>query len=1050
MGYLQNLNSNLLLRRFYCKQVKATIMKYLNVAEKNDAAKNIAAILARGHSQRREGLSPYNKIYEFTAQVFGENCQMAMTSVSGHLLNYEFSIMYRNWQSCNPLVLFDAPVIKACPKDYEKVKKTLEREIRSCQGLIIWTDCDREGENIGYEIIKVCTDIKPQLRIYRAKFSEITPASVFRALNTLGQPNKNVSDAVDVRQELDLRTGAAFTRLQTLRFQQVFPNKLGDKLISYGSCQFPTLGFVVERYQAIEEFIPETFWRIKMNHTVKDLTTDFSWKRDRLFDKNSCEAILDHCKENSLATVENVESKPKSKWRPLPLDTVEMEKNISRKLRINAKDTMKIAEKLYTQGFISYPRTETNIFPKELNLVNLVEQQQDNNEWGPFARRILAEGGPNPRQGKKSDQAHPPIHPTKYTDNLQGNDKRVYEYIVRHFLGCVHKDAQGFETAVNVDIAGEKFTAKGLIILERNYLDVYIYEKWNAKEINNYQQGDTFVPTVLEMTESQTSPPKLLTEADLIALMEKHGIGTDATHADHIDTIKSREYVGLNDMYFVPGRLGMGLVEGYNDIGLEVSLAKPTLRAEFENNLKLICEGQKDPEVVRREQIEKYKAVFTTVAEKMRLIDNTLSNRLGDEAQRAQDPILRGGGGDDFRPACKCPKCGRDMVLRTKKDGVGKYMTCTGFPDCKNSVWFPSMVKNVEVTDQHCPQCGSDCKLLKFTFRPNPFPGDPNPNILCIYGCDENVIESLDINLTSVSRVNGLRNTTQNNRPLIANPEPRRAENSNQQQNLTNNQHNQSRSGSAPRTQSLNAFFNNSPIGSTNSGSTGGETFRPNLDNMPGPSGSNSSRSSLGNVTNPEDATRHDDIVCQCNQEAILLTVKKNGPNKGKQFYKCAQSACNFFAWNTSNDSNATQTTNNHQNSTRMMGGVTEIQCNCSQNAVLRTVNKEGPNKGRQFYCCPNMMGGCKFFQWADEAEDRGEGHGGGDDGDDHRGGGDWGDGGGSNLNWSFRGKASRGKGKNRAVPYAKTKRGGSTGTRAKRKCGKCAQEGHTKNHCPN
>ncbi|XP_066139705.1 DNA topoisomerase 3-alpha isoform X2 [Euwallacea fornicatus] len=1072
MGYLQNLISNLHLRRFYGTQVKATIMKYLNVAEKNDAAKNIAAILARGHSQRREGLSPYNKIYEFTAQVFGENCQMVMTSVSGHLLNYEFGIMYRNWQSCNPLVLFDAPVTKACPKDYEKVKKTLEREIRSCQGLIIWTDCDREGENIGYEIIKVCTDIKPQLRIYRAKFSEITSASVFRALNTLGQPNKNISDAVDVRQELDLRTGAAFTRLQTLRFQQVFPNKLSDKLISYGSCQFPTLGFVVERYQAIEEFIPEAFWRIKMNHTVKELTTDFSWKRDRLFDKNSCEAILDHCKENSLAKVESVESKPKSKWRPLPLDTVEMEKNISRKLRINAKDTMKIAEKLYTQGFISYPRTETNIFPKELNLINLVEQQQDDNEWGLFARRILAEGGPNPRQGKKSDQAHPPIHPTKYANNLQGNDKRVYEYIVRHFLGCVHKDAQGFETTVNVDIAGEKFTAKGLIILERNYLDVYTYEKWNAKEINNYEQGDTFIPTVLEMAESQTSPPKLLTEADLIALMEKHGIGTDATHADHIDTIKSREYVGLNDIYFVPGRLGMGLVEGYNDIGLEVSLAKPTLRAEFENNLKLICEGHKDPEVVRREQIEKYKAVFTTVAEKMRLIDNTLSNRLGDQAQQTQDPIVNVGGRDDFRPVCKCPKCGRDMVLRTKKDGVGKYITCTGFPDCKNSVWFPSMVKNVEVTDQHCPQCGPDCKRLRFTFRPNPFPGDPNPNTLCICGCDENVIESLDINLVNVSRVNGARATTRNNLPVRANPEPRPAENLNQLQNRANNQHNQYESSSAPRTQTLNTFFNNSPIGSTNSGSTEGGTFRPNLDNMPGPSGSNSNRSSFGNFTNPGDTSRRNDIVCQCDQEAILLTVKKNGPNKGlkpiyiliiivkfillsshnigKQFYKCAQSACNFFAWNTLNDSNTTQTSNNHQNSTRMMGSVTEIQCKCNQNAALRTVNKEGPNKGRQFYCCPNMTGGCKFFQWADEADDRGGGRGGGDDGDDHRGGGGWGDDGGSNLNWSFKGKASRGKGKNRAAPYAKTKTGGSTGTRAKRKCGKCAQEGHTKNHCPN
>lgn len=97
----------------------------------------------------------------------------------------------------------------------------------------------------------------------------------------------------------------------------------------------------------------------------------------------------------------------------------ELEKQGSRKLHLNAKETMRIAERLYTQGLISYPRTETNIFPKELNLTTLVEQQVNNGTWGNFARGIL-ESGVTPRQGKKSDQAHPPIHPTKYTDGLQG------------------------------------------------------------------------------------------------------------------------------------------------------------------------------------------------------------------------------------------------------------------------------------------------------------------------------------------------------------------------------------------------------------------------------------------------------------------------------------------------------------------------------------------------------------------------------------------------------------------------------------------------------
>lgn len=436
-----------------------------------------------------------------------------------------------------------------------------------------------------------------------------------------------------------------------------------------------------------------------MNHKVKEITTEFAWKRDRLFDQNACEAILDICKENPTATVESVESKPKSKWRPLPLDTIEMEKTVSKKLRINAKETMKIAEKLYTQGLISYPRTETNIFPPELNLTNLVTQQQEDDRWGAFARRIMTEGGPNPRQGKKSDKAHPPIHPTKYTNSLGGNDARVYEYIVRHFLACVQKDAQGFETTVIADIAGEKFIAKGLIILEKNYLEVYVYEKWNAKEINHYEQGDTFEPSVLEMTESRTTAPKLLTEADLIALMDKHGIGTDATHAEHIETIKSREYVGLHEnIYFVPGTLGMGLVEGYNNIGLEVSLAKPVLRADFEKDLKLICDGLKDPEVVRREQVQKYRAVFETVVEKMRQIDESLGNRLDDRPVAIQDQHYNNA---QHRPVLKCPKCGNDMVLKDKRDNSAKFIGCTGWPDCKNTIWLPP-VQWVEVLDESC------------------------------------------------------------------------------------------------------------------------------------------------------------------------------------------------------------------------------------------------------------------------------------------------------------------------------------------------------------
>ncbi|KAG8303190.1 DNA topoisomerase 3-alpha [Homalodisca vitripennis] len=739
---------------------------------------------------QREGFSKFNKIYEFECLVRGQQRKMIMTSVSGHLLNFEFEGNYKKWYSCRPIDLFEAPVRKLCPPDYEPIKRTLEREIRSCNTLIIWTDCDREGENIGYEIISVCTAIKPNLQIFRAQFSEITAQSARRAIQNLGRPNELISKAVDVRSELDLRIGAAFTRFQTLRLQRVFPETLASNIISYGSCQFPTLGFVVERYKAIESFIPEQFWKIKVSHDVDEVKVDFAWSRVRLFDESVCRALYERCLENPSATVESVTSKPKSKWRPLPLDTVEFEKLASRKLRLNAKIAMATAEKLYTKGFISYPRTETNIFPKELNLVPLVEMQTENRHWGDFARRVLNEG-PNPRQGKKSDQAHPPIHPTKAAHDLEGtlkfaasdlrwvftasrstssvwklcppriffssgrrslgaksdytpdgNEAKVYEFVVRHFLACVSKDAQGHETIVQIDINGEKFVGSGLMILARNYLDVYPYETWSDRQMHVYQQGQVFQPTTLDMTDGETAPPKLLTEADLIALMEKHGIGTDATHAEHIEKIKSRQYVGLeNNIYFVPGHLGIGLVDGYDSMGFNMS--KPHLRAELEADLVRISNGEKDAQIVLAEQIVKYKEVFQLAMEQAEKIDTALAQyfNIRPVAVAADEVVV-----NIPQSVTKCQRCRCNIVVKQRQPNGSFYLSCQGYPQCRCVLWLPSSIVGLEIADSTCPECGPDVKQLKITFQPGAM-GQyyPTQHVGCLHGCDTRLLEMLGI-----------------------------------------------------------------------------------------------------------------------------------------------------------------------------------------------------------------------------------------------------------------------------------------------------------------
>lgn len=378
-----------------------------------------------------------------------------------------------------------------------------------------------------------------------------------RAINNLIDPDLKVSLAVDCRSELDLRIGAAFTRYQTLTLQPMY--RVLSNVISYGSCQFPTLGFVVERWRANKDFVSENYWKLELEHKLAENNTTFLWKRVKLFNHETVLALQNLCLACVPAKVTNVTKRQKSRWRPIAMDTILMEKMANQKLSFSAQKTMQIAEKLYNKGYLSYPRTETNMFPVTLNLRNLVEiQKNSSQEFSNFCDKILNTwGGPKPRNGSKNDKAHPPIHPTKNSDSgLNGEEKRLYDLIARHFLACVSQDAKGNETAVQVELAGENFHAEGLVITHKNYLDIYPFERWNNKTIGNYERNEMFVPDKVSVISGKTQAPPLLNESDLISLMDKHGIGTDATHADHIEKIKERKYVGMkNNKFFIPTML---------------------------------------------------------------------------------------------------------------------------------------------------------------------------------------------------------------------------------------------------------------------------------------------------------------------------------------------------------------------------------------------------------------------------------------------------------------------------------------------------------------
>lgn len=567
-----------------------------------------------------------------------------MTSVLGHLLSHDFDSQYRSWRSCEPSQLFEARIDSFVEDSKKPVAENIKRQAQYNQILYIWTDCDREGENIGTEVRSVAVQGNRTLRepgkTVRARFSNIERAHIINAARSPVPLDEAQSNAVASRIELDLRIGASFTRNLTLSIQPMLVQHFGgeQKVISYGSCQFPTLGFVVERYLRVRNFLPETFWTIKVMHQKEGIKVNFHWARNHLFDRMAVVILFERCITARTARVTKRQTKPTSKWKPLPLTTVELQKCGSRFLHMDSHRVMQVAEQLYQKGWISYPRTETDQFDRGMDLRALVQKQTQGGGWADFAQGLVNGGFSQPRSGRNNDKAHPPIHPVNFVmpNTLTQDEQRVYTFVVRRFLACCSQDARGSKTDISILYGTETFTTSGLIVLERNYLEVYPYDKWtSSQQLPNFQEGEVFEPTEAHMHEGKTSPPGYLTEPELIALMDANGIGTDATMAEHILKIKERQYVetrprgraprqdGDDDadeegeappdavadrgrgrgrgraarggrgggarrgggatngvQEFIPTTLGVALVEGYDNMGFEISLTKPCLRKE--------------------------------------------------------------------------------------------------------------------------------------------------------------------------------------------------------------------------------------------------------------------------------------------------------------------------------------------------------------------------------------------------------------------------------------------------------------------------------------
>ncbi|KAF3440617.1 hypothetical protein FNV43_RR18901 [Rhamnella rubrinervis] len=859
-------------------------IRVLNVAEKPSVAKSVATILSRNQGLRvREGRSRYNKIFEFSYSINGVPCQMLLTSVTGHLMEIEFDERFRKWHSCDPADLFQAPIRKVVPQDKVDIKRTLEEEARRCQWLVLWLDCDREGENIAFEVIQVCTAVNSRLTIKRARFSALIDREIHQAVQNLVQPNKLFADAVDARQEIDLRIGASFTRFQTMLLRDAFiiDAAADDRnlVLSYGPCQFPTLGFIVERYWEIQSHVAEEFWTINCSHKADEGIISFSWMRGHLFDYACALVIYEMCVQEPTATVTKVRKQEKLKYPPHPMNTLELEKRASRYFRMSSEHTMKVAEELYQAGFISYPRTETDCFSQRTDLHAIVQEQHGHPVWGVYAQRLLDPGAGlwrNPGNGGHDDNAHPPIHPTKFSAGEPGwsqDHLRLYELVVRHFLACVSQPAVGAETTIEIDIAGELFSASGREILAKNYLDVYRFESWGGSVIPTYVLGQQFVPTTLTLDSGVTRPPPLLSEADLLTCMDKEGIGTDATMHDHIKKLLDRFYATKDvNTRFSPTNLGEALVMGYDDMGYK--LWKPYLRAVMEQDMKAVSQGSKRKTEVLESCLQQMKACFLDArVNKVKLLEAMAifferSNRSSGDEQHASGEVVR--------PCGLCLES--DMVLRQNRDG--NFMVgCLGYPQCRNVVWLPGSVSQAIVTTNICNSCNpGPVRMIQFTFRRLEIPPEYNTvHLGCIGGCDQILSQLIEICGTRVSaRGRGP--------PSVSSSVQR----SNMRQGACIYCHQMGHSSSSCPSQfsgSQNARSHGRNVQSTTRQGICIHCHQTGHSSSNCPSRSSGAQSGDSSIS-----------CNMCGAPCPLRTANTTN-NRGRKFYSCQSKECNFFVW---------------------------------------------------------------------------------------------------------------------------------------------------------
>ena len=646
-------------------------MRRLIISEKNIAARRIALILSDNSHKSRSIAGVQTYLFDKGGDEY------SVLGLRGHIVELDYPDKYqKNWDAIPPKDLVYVKPEKRVDPSAKKIMNALKDLSLWAEEVIVATDFDREGELIGAEALD---EAKVTKTIRRARFSALTKGEIERAFSELTELDRKLAASAETRQLIDLAWGAALTRFISLASGQ-----LGKDFLSVGRVQSPTLALIVDREREIKAFIPTPYWLVTAD-LMKDVGFNAAHKNGRFLDREQAREVVVHAKASKTATVKEVKEKENTEYPPIPFNTTTflMEAN---KLGLTAALAMKIAEDLYTSGYISYPRTDNTVYPPSLSLRTILEKLRKS-EFSKEAEEILAQESLRPSRGKVSTTDHPPIHPVEAATKgeLKGHSWGVYELVTRRFLATLAPSCISRTTEVDLDIGGEPFVSEGYTIISPGWRKYYPY--YRAKEITlpALKQEDKADVLRVHSTDKKTTPPDRYSQGSLIKKMEDLGLGTKSTRHETIQKLFDRRFV-KGSRTLEPTESGDAVITALEQHANDITSAKMT--SHLESDMDMIAQGQLE----QAEVVEESQAMLDDI---MAVLEKH-KKEIGDAIKKA----LR-----EQHTLGACPKCatGHLMQIRSK---TGSFAGCSNYPECKTTYPLPFGLL-VLATNDVCDVCGA-------------------------------------------------------------------------------------------------------------------------------------------------------------------------------------------------------------------------------------------------------------------------------------------------------------------------------------------------------